>query len=407
MPEPTFRQIFTSLARLRRRVVATVSNAVRPSGGRQGLRIFSDVGFRSDVAVTYLVPASAHVTEASEPRAITTVNLHVYGVDYDRRGLVAPGPEARRVFTAPEDGRVGAAGLPGFASYVVHADQAPSTVSAERTRRLVLAVTSAQTGPAYHAVVTRSGAVVFAVPLDDVVHADPATAEASYDIAVEGALALGRTEQRSGNHDHFLELPLTPLQLDSLAVLLAKLKAAQPGLSLTFGETGLRYRFPTLTGAEPYNFTSRGWTDRLGSPFDHTDSDVDGLLARIAGVGSFDLATEVFRPSGAPDPGPSLRELARTAMGSRDTLGAASPRMALYATLAGEERAEDMRTASRSRVFIQRAQAAHAEAEAHDGDAATATAADALDDDAPPQVVNASVNAYNFVTGFWGDGTPF
>ncbi len=407
MPDPTFRQIFTGLARRRRNVVATASNSIRPTATRSGMRLFSDIGFRSDVAVTYLVPAGAHVTEASEPRTITTINFHVYGVDYDRRGLVAPGAEARRVFTAPEDGRTGAAGLPSFASYVINADQAPSTISAERTRRLVLAMTSPQSGPAYHATVTRSGAVIFAVPMDDLVHADPTNAETSYDIAVEGALALGRTEQRSGNFDHFLELPLTPLQLDSLAVLVAKLKAAQPGIALAFSDTGLRYRFPDVPGGEPYNFTSREWTDRLGSPFDHTESDVEAFLTRVASVGSFDLATEVFRPSGAPDPGPSLRELARTAMGSRDTLGAASPRLALYATLAGEERAEDMRTAPRSHVFIQRAQAAHAEAETHDGDAATSTAADTLDDDAPPQVANATVNAYNFVTGFWGDGSTF
>lgn len=340
------------------------------------------MGFLSELPFSYaaLDPSNAFPDEGGEGRAVDRVLLIPYGLNRDVLRL-----ESTQVRTSRTAGASGLAPWPDDDAYLGAADLADDTSVTEKTASLLAALRSASSGVGYHAVLTRSGAVYVAAPLDERVAPVPG-AETAVCVALECA---ARRPRAPGSRPEVA--PLTEPQAASLAVLLAKLGSAYLSLDLTVG-AGVAY---AVRPDEPAAVA-------LPSPLAPGSAPAAALERAVTAEGLYDIATEVFRTS---PPVATGRAEAQTAIGTEDTLGATTLLLGAYADVAAADRSDGMQEVSRRRVFVERARVAHREGEEGAEAAGGAANAERL---APvvPSVENPGPHAYNYLTGLWGDESP-
>lgn len=369
-------QAVNAEAQERRTRARVYLNAAAPDTRSQG-RWLSEVGFLDTSPVSYAEMSPSNFVPADDPegREINQIYLVPYGLERD--AALLSGARPTRYRSSRRQGTNGTAPFPGAQGLTGASDLDEAGASQAKTLAVLAALRQADGGPGYHAVVTRAGAVYLCGPAD--VSVSPVEdADNAFCVAVESAVTRGPEGQLA-------EATWTGAQLDALAVLVAKLRAAYPSLLLD-EETGVRL------------------VDRETRP--------DGLAAwfagdapatftqRVADLGEFDAATEVFRRS----PPPSARRAeAQVAVGTADTAGESSRVLAAYVGLAAAERSHGVSELSRANVFVQRARVAHVSGDEGAEEAAHAGAADQL---VPtfPEVVGYEPHVYNFATGRWGDG---
>lgn len=377
------RTALTDQARTRSRRAAVYLNA-RPRASSRTGRWLSEVGFLSELPFSYaaLDPSNAFPDEGGEGRVVDRVILVPYGLQRDALRI-----EGTQVRTTRAAGASGLAPWPDDDAYLGAADLADDTSVTEKTAALLAGLRSASSGVGYHAVLTRSGAVYVAAPLDERVAPVPG-AETAVCIALECA---ARRPRAPGGRAEVA--PVSEAQAASLAVLLAKLGSAYLNLDLSVGggvAYAVRPEEPAAAALPP-------------PPSFVAGSERAAALGRaVAAEGLYDISTEVFRS--AP-PATTGRAEAQTVIGTEDTLGATTLLLGAYADVAAADRSDGMQEVSRRRVFVERARVAHREGE--DGAEAAGDAANA-ERLAPvvPSVENPGPHAYNYLTGLWGDESP-
>ncbi len=396
-------QVLSRMSNDYRSTVAFYGNIQgRPGIRRAPRRLLNDTGFLETTDFTYLVPSPSHVEVGSDPRANTSIVFHPYGLREDVQRLISDDPVDRRVRSSDHMGfgQPGVVGYPGASDWITTADQSLSTVSLQRTINLVRRVTNAHQGPAYHFIVNRAGDIVVTAALDDIVRAFQSSAT-SIDVAVETALAIPRQAWQDKNFDSILELPFTEVQLTTLSILVAKLLTAYP--AITRDETGLVYAWPPdypQTTVANFQTTPQ---DASAVPFDYSQATREAFFLRVDTQGTFDLATEVYRPvQTAPTP-IATRTEARTSIATADTAGALSVRLGNYAGIAAAERSNEMQSNVRQRFFVQRVNTSNADGDASAAAAAHVQASIPTLSHAPAAVTNYAQLAYNYATGLWGD----
>lgn len=350
------------------------------TAGRPGAWL-SEIGFLASAPFAYAEADDTNLLPApGEPRSITRVEIQLYGAarDYQRLTSTLAVDQVERSTRAP--GQAGVAPYPGVPGYLGAGDLGSDTSVAEKTAWLLGAMRTVNSGTAYHAVITRAGAVYVTAPLDRPVLVGDAP-DTSVAVAVEGACYRPRDGASA------VDAPLTEAQLTSLAVLVAKVHAAHPGITLAWGE-GLRFSGGTegpVSGTEPW--------------FTRSADARTAFLARVEREGAYDVATEVFLRNPPP---PSRRAEAQVAIGHVDTAGESSLLLGAYAEIAAEDRAASMQENPRTRYFVARARAAHREADASAEAAARAASAPALATP-PAPATNTGPFVYDYATGRWGD----
>lgn len=353
-------------------------NAAVPGGAGVG-RWLSEVGFLASAPVSYAEMNAANYapTDDEAGREINALYFVPYGLARDATLLAGDRPRQFRTRRAPN--ARGTAPFPGAPGFVGAADLADDGTSAMKTLGVLAALRQADGGPGYHAVVARSGAVSVAGPADVIV-SPVEDSENAFAVAVE--VAVQRAEDGT-----LTESPWTPAQLDTLAVIAAKLRAAYPSLLLDT-DSGVRL---VERDARPDGLTAWFTGDNLAA-----------FIQRVADLGEFDAATEVFRRSPPPQ---GRRAEAQVAIGTADTAGEASMVLAAYVDLAAAERSHGVSELSRENVFVERARVAHTSG---DEGAAAGAHAEAATQMAPvfPEVRRFEPHVYNFATGRWGDETP-
>jgi hypothetical protein len=276
-----------------------------------------------------------------------------------------------------------------------------SRTSAQKTAPIIQAAVGIR-GPAPHFIVDRNGNVWIGPGIDAETSYVPEYRETAVFIAVETALAASRTTSQ------IFELPFTAVQIDSLSVICSKLLTAFGGEfprrfldTLPVTAKGFTYICqPKIEGVSIVNFQNT----RPSTPdiFDYTRSQSEGFFDLVARQGPFDLATQVWRPFAAPTPVASRAAIA-TVISTTDTTLANSVYLGAYATIAAEERANEMQTAPRAQLFVQRPRvtaAAANEADSAASHAASVDSASLLPIEIP---ANMGPHVYDFNTGFWGD----
>jgi hypothetical protein len=397
-----------------RRTIAQLGNAQGVPGSQtRPRRLLSDDVLPVDIDFAYLSPDATNVVPSSEDRAVTSINVVPFGVETDVALITSPDAEDRRVRTALGAGLDGLAPHPDDDSILVPAAVTSDFLhSGDKLSRVVERMTTQQ-GPAFHVVVDREGSVRVCMSLDDHGAAQP-DSEVTVDVAVEAIVGIRRIDYQNrafNRPDSFIELPLSPRQVTSLSVVVAKIFAAYPGVPravVEVGADGVRYRWSDRAArgeAQPYNFTTpEVWQDQLHSPFTYENSDAAGFLARVnQELSGLDLATQVFRPPGAAA-ATGAREVARTAISQADTAGAASVQLGHYSGLAGTDRASAMQASARQRFFVDRITLTR-----RDVDTQTRAAADVVAAQPAPQAaaIDVSPHVYDFATGRWqNDGSP-
>jgi hypothetical protein len=394
-----------------RRQAATVYANAQEHVGTAGVprRLISDHGFPAFTQFTYLNPHSSHITRNTEPRTpIQLVTLHPYGLTADRAILVSTRATERRITNHQGAGNRGVSPLTEVV--LVPAVHDANSVTAAKTETLLRRVTTRGPGPAFHAILPRNGDIIVCAALDDEVQAVPSIADVSINVALEGGLGIRRLDWEGHNYSQLVELPYTSSQLFSLHVLLAKIRTAVPNIPLSFlngapthSMSGIAYMFPTdVQGAQQYNFTNDAW--RGHSPLDHELSDNTAVIRGTQAVPPLDTATQVFIPPQTPPPR-ATRASIRPAIATVDTLGASSPLLAIYSSIAGTERSADMQTISRARFFVQRINGSQQDADNTGNQASTAQAV--TQTHVPEPAVNSGPHVFDFTSGFWGDGEPW
>jgi hypothetical protein len=289
------------------------------------------------------------------------------------------------------------------------------TYSAQKTALVVRGLTSTQ-GPAPHFIVNRRGDIIVGPGIDGETSVLFAYADTGIFIAVESALAIAREDHAARRFDRIVELPLASVQLITLGVLVNKLMTALgSSVPATFYDNlsataaGFTYGWvDTLEGVSPYNFRQRPKpAPHPALRFDYsTSTGPDFFSSVVLAQGSFNLATDIWRPLAAPRP-IAGREEVRAALGSVDTAGAESVYMGNYATLAAGERSSEMQTTQRAQMFVQRMRVSHTGADEAATQAANATetgTSTVLPNEEP---ANVGPHTYDFATGRWGDNSPF
>lgn len=341
------------------------------------------MGFLDSVQVSYAEMNAANFmpTGEEEGREINALYFVPYGLARDAALLAGDRPRHYRTTRAP--GAVGTAIYPGAldydAPYIGAADLADDGSSPRKTLGVLAALRQADGGPGYHAVVTRSGNVSIAGPADVLV-SPVEDSENAYVVAVEVVV-------RRSSDGTLTEVPWSQAQLDTLAVIAAKLRAAYPSLLLDT-DSGIR-----LVEREERPDGLVAW---------FAGDDLAAFIQRVADLGEYDAATEVFRRSPPPQ---GRRAEAQVAIGTADTAGEASMVLAAYVDLAAAERSHGVSELSRENVFVERARVAHTSG---DEGAAAGAHAEAATQMAPifPEVRRFEPHVYNFATGRWGDETP-
>lgn len=403
----TFNTALTRLANDRRRSISQYANIEALAGQRQPPpRLISDLGFLQDAQFAYYAPNAAHVTRHDERRDITQVVLVPYGIKDDANRLKRRAGH-NTIRTTRRSTSSGVTPYPSAPDeYLMSAAMDAETVAPQKTSRLLASMGTRSGGPAYHFVIDRRGNITTCVPLDDETSAYEATSSNNITVAMESALVIQRSQYNARDFSQLIELPFTTVQMLTLAILLRKIITALPNTPTRFvslGSDGISYGWELGgSGTDQYNFAESA----PANPFDFTKSSREGLLATMAEMAPFDLATEVFRTEGAP-PAVAARTQARTAISSIDTVGERSVLLGQYATLAAADRANDMQGAPRSQIFVQRIRVAHQEADDAASGASTASDLGAATSGIPTTVAGAEPHTYNYSTGLWGDGRSY
>jgi hypothetical protein len=395
-PSERLRRVLSALASDRRRSIAYYGNAVAaPGTSAVPRRLISDFGFPTNSQFQYIVPSTAHVTINREPREnVNEVIIHPYGLENDRSRLISTVAAERRLARTRGQGVRGVALLPGSTNYYISAELDETAYLQRKTVTVVQRLINQRLGPAYHFVIARTGDILVCAALDDEVHAYPDRSATSISIALEGALAISVADWQARNYTNLIEIPFDEIQLFTLRVLYAKLKRAIPQIA-----DNITYVFPNLTGVRQCNFTN----DRPETSLDYTTSTLSDFIARSNAVGTFNLATEVFRIPEAPAPRVTRAE-ARTAIAEIDTTGTLSPALAAYAALASTERARDMQAMPRNRFFVHRINVAHQDADSNN--AQEAQIENVANQAEPVAMVASGPHVFDFSTGFWQDEVP-
>lgn len=411
-PAEVLSRALTRLANDRRRRTTQYANlAPRPGASAVAQRLLSDIGFLEGTQFSYINANAAHVTPPDDdsPRDIRQLVLCAYGLGLDASRFTARNATIR---TARGPGTPGLAPFVDLPSVIVSAELDGETYSAQKNNLVRRNMTQRRSGPAYHFLIDRRGGITVGPALDYQTSVAPARGEHGVFIGLEGALGLARTELDAGRTASAFELPYTSLQMLTLSVLLAKLFTAYPSIPRSISDPAdvdspaLLYEASSLPdGVSRRNFSNGAWIQQpsYGADFDYGLSDNDALNAAVTQEGSFDLATEIFRPLQAPQ-ALAARDEVRTAIGTVDTAGAQSLFLGAYTSIASPERANDMETQTRRQIFVERLRVTHTEADDAGTQSAETSEGGATLTPVIPTVVNADPHTYNYTSGLWGDG---
>lgn len=369
-PSEVLRNAHTQLASVRREGAVRYLNRAVPEGQAPGGWL-SDVGFYVARPFAYARADTSNLMPVPEdPREVTEIEFILYGVRRDAERLSASTP----LRTSRATGATGIAPFPTDAEYVGAADLSDDTTVAEKTTALLARIRSVGSGDAYHAVVMRNGAVYVTASVAQEVASDGGVGKVR--VAVEGAAYRLRTATET------LDAPPPRAQLESLAVVVAKLRAVYPGVPVRC----------LIRSEESVAAITTLWWDRV----EQARADFEAL---VTNEGVYDAAAEVFR---AAPPAQSQRAEAQIVLGHTETLGESSLVMAAYADIAAADRSEQMQQPGRVRHFVQRARTSLQDAD-HSGEAAGhVAAADSFTPVIAP-ATNTGPFVYNYRTGRWGD----
>ena len=412
-PATVVSRVLSNLGNDRRRATNTYLN-ITPRAGSTGpqQRVMSDVGFFESIQVTYVNASRAHVSfgDADARREPTQIVLVGYGLAEDRRRLESTRPEDRLLRHTASALQSGVEVHPDYPSLIMSGDLRVDTSSVAKTQSVVRAMTSNQ-GPAPHFIVTRRGDLIVGPSIDGVTTVVPSMRESAIFIAIETMLVMSIEDHSVRRFDRMIEPPLTPAQAATVLTLLNKLRVAlgstvpaQVRDAIDAGRPGIGYVRGTALPSVPMRLfqTSPSALPYEGLTMDYSATTPPTLFSLINAQGTYDLATQVWRPPGTPRVR-SGRQEARTAIGQVDTAGAESAYLGAYATIAAEERADAMQSQLRSQVFVQRHRVAHNDAGAAGAEAARVAevgASSLLPTEVP---INSNLHAYDFTTGLWGD----
>ena len=372
----------TGQAAQRRSRSAVYLNAAANTEDPEG-RWLSETGFPSAAPFGY---ARGHASnyfppEGDDPRSIDRILFIPYGLGRDAQRLQSSAPVDRLFRTSRAEGATGVAYYPGSDTLVAPADLADDTTVAAKTTGLLSRLRTAGGGPGYHAVITRAGAVYVNAPLDWRAAPVPG-AETAVCVAVESVGVRDRQGTSVGDAD------FTGPQLLAMAVLAAKVRAAQSAVALTTGDAGgLRY-------------VARREDNLATVTMDALDAERGAALVdRAEAEDPYDLSTDVF--VSVPPPEGSRAE-AQAVIGTTNTLGADALILGAYADVAAEDRSTFTRAPDRVRTFTLRAGRSQEEGDAGSEAATSAAASDQLQTPSP-RVTNVSPHVYDYATGRWGD----
>ena len=400
-------QVLANLGNDRRRLTGTYINSTARRGeGGAVRRVLSDVGFLQAVQVTYVNASRNHVhfDDTSERRSISQIVLVAYGLQEDYKRLASQRPEDRLLRHSASPLQSGVEVSPYGSHFVMSGSLGADTASAAKTQRVVRAMTTNQ-GPAPHFIVTRKGDVIIGPSIDGETTVLPALRETAIFVAVESALLMPKEDHAEKRYSRIFEAPMPLIQSVTLATLVNKLRVAVGATTpAVFATPGLSYAWgDTLPSVQRMLFDSEAPAPVVpGVELDYSQTIQRAFFALVEAQGSYDLATQVWLPAGAP-PVRSGREEARTAIGQVDTAGAESAYLGAYATIAAEARADDMQAQVRSQMFVSRHRVVH-----NDADDASASSAHVAEVGAssllPTEVpTNVGPHTYDFTTGLWGD----
>lgn len=418
----------SSLSRLaaeQRRAAAEYSNlAARSGSGGPPRRYLSDAGFLVNLQFSYLdfSPSSATYDDTGAQRPLNRLRFVGYGAEEDLTEFITPEPLNQLIHSATSERGPGLREYgPGRDYLIARNSNAADTYDPSKIRTFCrtqdnrpVAVVN---GP--HFLITREGAIIV-VGSADATAAFPAARDANNNdvlfVGVETTLAIDRLALGERDWNQAFELPFTPAQLVTMAVLIQKLKTAMPALAnASFSDdvtTPLSY---TLLGV-PNDFQAAARKnlqaavpniDRStgNSPFDYSGSTGPSVLALAAQQGSYDISRNVWRLD--PEPPPTAQEETRTIISQVGTLGVRSPLMGVYAEAAGGSRARQMRDQTRPEVFYARRRFSYRTAEGTEQQEQTTQATAAVEEVLLKPVENYEPHVYDFVTGYWGDGRSF
>jgi len=403
------RAALTRLANDRRRTITHYANvAPRPGNNSVPTRLLSDVGFLSGTQFTYVNAHLAHVTPPEDQdiaRTVTQLVIVPYGTGLDATRLNSTRAVDRLVRTRRGVEQTGVAPLVDTPEVLVSAELDEGTVSKQKTRQVLQGMTQRRPGPAYHVLVDRAGNVTIGPSLDVRTNVVQARMETAVFIGVEGALGVLRSAHEGHTPNALFELPLTPVQLVSLSIVLAKLAPVYPTIPQKIDNTAYVYVAPAESPR--LNFSNGAWKGlNNGSPFDYGVTDDEELFALVAEQGTFDFATDIYRPPTSPRPVAARAEVQAT-IGTTDTAGAQSLYLGAYVDLAAPERAFDIEAQTRRQLFVQRIRVAHTEADDAGSTASDVETGTGSVTPIKPTVINAGPHVYNYKTGRWGDGGTY
>lgn len=369
-----------------------------PAGGARPAQWLSDSGFLLHTSFGYAPAASAHYYPADPlaPRTIRRILFIGYGGGRDYQRLTSPRPSDNRVHSQRAPDRAGLAAWPLDPNFLGTADIDDNTATRAKTSTVLTALRETRQGPAYHAVITRSGAIVITAPLDGVVMAHPQGKDAVC-VAVETAYV----RPRAGGVP--VEAPFTLPQLVTMAAYVAKVRTAYPTIPLTLGDAddnGLTY---TFLGAELFLLNTRKNLQGVaGGELGYTEVLDSSFLARINAEPVYRLSEDVFTPR---PPRENARAQAQAVIGHHDTAGQEALQLGAYMDLASADRSDQAQQTARAALFVRRSAHAAADADASAEMAGHVAQADQLG--APPTVMTESDGwTYNYSTGQWGREDP-
>ncbi len=370
----------------------------RPVGGLRPAQWLSDTGFLLHTGFDYTPASTAHYypNDPTSPREVRRIIFVAYGGGRDYARLTSSSARDSRVHSARAAGRTGLARWPLADEFVGAADVADTTAVAAKTAAVLTALRDVSSGPAYHAVIARSGTVTITAPLDGIVLAHPQGKDAIC-VAVEAAFV----RPRAGGTP--IEAPFTLPQLVSLAAYVAKVRTAYPTIPLTIGDedtAGLSYVFLQNEG---FLMNSRkNLQETPTGALSYQDITAEAFLTRIRAEPEYRLSSDIFRPSPPPE---NARTQAQSVIGHTDTAGQESLELGAYMDLASADRSDQAQQAGRAALFVRRARHSAQEADASAAQAGTVAQAPQLE--APPVTMTGSEAwTYNYSTGRWGAEDP-
>jgi hypothetical protein len=342
----------TRIASEQRRAAAEYSNlAPRTGAGGPPRRYLSEVGFLVNLQFSYLdfAASSATYDDTGAQRTLNRLRFVGYGVSEDLTEIVSPEPLNQLIHSATSERGPGLREYgPGGEYFIPRTSDATETYDPNKIRTFCRAQENGTVavidGP--HFLITREGEIIV-VGSADATAGFPTARDANNSdvlfVGVETTLAIDRLALGERDWAQIFELPFTPAQLVTMAVLLQKLKTAMPALAnaafsndittpLSYTLLGAPDEFQTsarknLQAAVPDIDRSNG-----NSPFDYSASTGPALLTLASQQGNYDVSRNVWTPT--PTAPPTAREAARTIISQVGTLGARSPLMGIYAEAA-------------------------------------------------------------------------